>query len=622
MITRSAPWMEPSSKAQKNALSLPVLLSFVFAMLSLICSSEAQATPTLQLETTQHSYPLGNRVEYLEDRSGQLDISSIRQQPEMAWQKHSQTVPSFGFSQSAYWFRINLEASELQDRLLEIDHPLLDEVSLYLFAGEQLLQEFQTGDSRPYVERPLKHRGFVFPLTVSPAGQLNLYLRVKSSGAVQVPMTLWSEEAYHARDEIVMSAIGIYFGVILSLLLYNLFLFIRVYEPAYIYYVLYVLMFGLFIAGLTGWGYKFLWPEAAAFQQYGLAIFITTGGIFVCRFVHYFLDLKNNAPRAGQLLTGIVLILIALLALLPFTSYHLIVQGALVMIIVTSLTALYCGAMLWRNGEAMARYFTIAWSAFLIAVILASLEKLGVLPRTFWGETFLPIGMALEVILLSLALGDRINSEKQQRIQAQEHVIRVQEKHQEELEMKVEERTIDLEKANAKLHLLATTDGLTEIFNRRHFLERGMHDLKIASRYNRPIAVIMLDIDHFKAVNDTYGHDAGDQVLKHLVSTCNSIKRETDIIGRLGGEEFGILLLETSAAAAHEVAERLRRAIEISPVDYEGTSITVTASIGLCTLEGKKQRLSVEDMLKVADKALYQAKESGRNRVVMLLGNA
>lgn len=253
----------------------------------------------------------------------------------------------------------------------------------------------------------------------------------------------------------------------------------------------------------------------------------------------------------------------------------------------------------------------------MVAVLLATLAKFGVLPRTFWTESFLPIGMALEVILLSLALGDRITSEKQRRIHAQHQVIEVQEKGRVELEKKVEERTIQLQEANARLRQLAVTDGLTGIFNYRHFVELGSLSIKMARRYQRPVAMIMLDIDRFKQVNDTHGHAAGDQVLRQICAICSRMKRETDIFGRLGGEEFGILLLGASAAKAHEVAEKMRREIESMSIRYEGSEIRITVSMGLCAIEQVEQQLTIEQLLKLADRALYQAKQGGRNRVVM-----
>jgi len=586
-------------------------------MVTLVFCFEAHAASTLQLGTTQEYFDLDAYAEYLEDESGQLDISTIQQQSSEAWKDAAGSHFSFGFSDSAYWFRINLETSGLQDWFLEIDYPLLDDITFYLFSDERLLQEVKTGDVRPFSERPLKTREFILPLKLPSTGQATFYLRVTSAGSMQIPMNLWRGSSFYERDEIETAALGLYFGAILVMILYNLFLYIRVYEPAYIYYVLYVLMFGLFIAGLTGWGYKYLWPEAVDFQQYGLAIFIIMGSIFVCRFTHYFLDLPKRLPRIGQLLEGAVYILLALLILLMFLSYNAIVQMALIMTMFISVVALYSGILLWRQGEVVARYFTLAWSVFLVAVILATLEKFGVLPLWIWADIFLPGGMVLELILLSLALGERINSEKQQRISAQEEVISIQERNKVELEQKVEERTVELEDANSRLELLATIDDLTGVSNRRHFLELGERALKTAKRYKHPLSIVMLDIDWFKAVNDNYGHDAGDKVLQHMVGICNTLDRETDIFGRLGGEEFGLLLLETSVSSAREVAERIRLEIEKSPLDYEGQSIAVTVSQGLYTVDPPQKKLTLKEMLREADEALYEAKGSGRNRVVV-----
>jgi len=595
-----------------NILCVAVLCCF-----SYFFAVNASAMTTLQLESEQPEYSLNSQVEYLEDSSGKLDIEAIQQLADQAWKQHGPSIPNFGFTDSAYWFRLNISSSDSQARLLEVGHPLLDHIDVYLFNENRLLQQFNTGDSEPYINRPLRFRTFVMPLTIPANTAVTMYLRVQTSGSLQVPLSLWSEKSYYEHDEFAMAAIAIYFGIILSLVLYNMFLFIRVYEPAYLYYVLYVLMFGLFIAGLTGWGYKFVWPEAIAFQQYGLAIFIIMGDIFVCRFTHYFLELPKKAPFIGKLLNVIVICLLLLILLLPFTSYNFTVQVALVLTMLISILALCSGILMWKKGEIIARYFTIAWSALLIAVILASLEKFGVLPRSFWSESFLPIGMALEMILLSLALGERINIEKQERILAQEQFIALQAKSKSELKQKVAERTAELENANEKLKILATTDSLTGIFNRRHFIDMGTHEIISALRYQRPVSLIVLDIDHFKPVNDNYGHDVGDHVLMHIVSLIASIKRETDIFARLGGEEFALFLRETGALPACAFAERLRSKIEETPFKLGDISITLTVSQGIFSTGDKIKEMTIEQMIKQADIGLYRAKEAGRNRVFL-----
>ncbi len=166
----------------------------------------------------------------------------------------------------------------------------------------------------------------------------------------------------------------------------------------------------------------------------------------------------------------------------------------------------------------------------------------------------------------------------------------------------------------AELFQQASTDPLTGINNRRYFIARGEQELRRARRFARPLCVMMLDIDHFKPINDTYGHAGGDLVLQHLVRTAVSCLRNTDAIGRLGGEEFAVLMPETELKAAVEVANRLRQSIADSSVTFNGKTITCTVSIGVAVLQPSDG--DIDALLHRADEALYIAKQDGRNRVV------
>ena len=165
-----------------------------------------------------------------------------------------------------------------------------------------------------------------------------------------------------------------------------------------------------------------------------------------------------------------------------------------------------------------------------------------------------------------------------------------------------------------QLKRLASTDALTGVDNRRSFLEKGTQELLRSNRYTHSLAFMMMDVDHFKIVNDNYGHQAGDEVLKALASRSKEVLRATDLFGRLGGEEFGVLLPETDAENALEVADRLRRELAEMPVVTNCASIQVTVSIGVTLLERKDETLV--NIMSRADSALYKAKVSGRNRVV------
>jgi diguanylate cyclase (GGDEF)-like protein len=170
----------------------------------------------------------------------------------------------------------------------------------------------------------------------------------------------------------------------------------------------------------------------------------------------------------------------------------------------------------------------------------------------------------------------------------------------------------DIVRAAEEMEKLATIDGMTGIFNRRHFLALADHEWDRARRYGRPLSFLMIDIDFFKAINDRFGHDVGDRAIVHVANLAGHCKRTSDLLARIGGEEFGLLLPETGAAQAELVAERLRQEVAASPLAEVSHSATV--SIGVATSD--ETMAGISDLIKAADQALYAAKRSGRNRVV------
>jgi diguanylate cyclase (GGDEF)-like protein/hemerythrin-like metal-binding protein len=181
------------------------------------------------------------------------------------------------------------------------------------------------------------------------------------------------------------------------------------------------------------------------------------------------------------------------------------------------------------------------------------------------------------------------------------------------LEQKVEERTLALTKVNHQLRELASTDVLTGLLNRRAFMEEAQGKFQLASRYQRPLSILMVDIDHFKRVNDTYGHHTGDLVLAAFSKVMKGCLRETDILGRIGGEEFAIILPETGLDQTAELAERLLEKVRTTMIEIEsGRKISLTTSIGGATVSSLS--VDVDKAMKAADKALYEAKSEGRDR--------
>jgi len=189
--------------------------------------------------------------------------------------------------------------------------------------------------------------------------------------------------------------------------------------------------------------------------------------------------------------------------------------------------------------------------------------------------------------------------------------------------LKTGTRVLQLEKslkdANEEIKILSITDTLTKCYNRTFMDEQLPKELKRAIRYNRPISLVMLDIDHFKRVNDTYGHQAGDEVLRELVRSINrSIRSDVDWVARYGGEEFLVVFPETDFERATVLAERLRKNISQKTVQIKEEEIRITASFGVSgfTSSTPLKEISYEAMISLADESLYRAKEEGRNRVI------
>jgi diguanylate cyclase (GGDEF)-like protein len=171
----------------------------------------------------------------------------------------------------------------------------------------------------------------------------------------------------------------------------------------------------------------------------------------------------------------------------------------------------------------------------------------------------------------------------------------------------------DLARTTEQLEKLATTDGLTGLVNRRQFITLAESELTRFRRYGRPVSMLLLDIDDFKSVNDRFGHDAGDRMIVHVARLCNENKRDADIVARIGGEEFAVLLPETGIENSCAVGERLRGLVSSRPLEFSGEKIPVTVSVGVAEFDGTMS--GVSDLMKLADRMLYRAKRAGRNRI-------
>lgn len=170
-----------------------------------------------------------------------------------------------------------------------------------------------------------------------------------------------------------------------------------------------------------------------------------------------------------------------------------------------------------------------------------------------------------------------------------------------------------------ELYKMAVLDPTTALYNKRYFMERFAEELSLARRSKAPLSMLIMDLDFFKKVNDTYGHLAGDLVLQQMGQLLKKMTRHEDVVARYGGEEFIVMLRGSDEGSSYHTAERIRREVELFAFEFEGRRIPVTVSIGLCALDPNAEEVTTESMIKTADERLYHSKQNGRNRVTRSL---
>lgn len=601
-------------------------------MVGVLAVASAQAAVDRRVDVAYvHSH--GNvslQLDYLPQSPGAFDIARLVQdQPvgSLPWRENHTDSPGFGFNTEPLWFRLTVYNSSQHalQRLLEIKNPVLDEVLFFQVDRDgNVVEQMETGDARPTHERPFFHHNLILPLTV-PAGQTQyLYFRVTTDGALEFPLEMWSPESFQQRDQIHLLFYGALFGILVAMGVYNFFIYTLFRDWSFVYYAGYSVSLMLFQATLQGFSAQYLWPENAWWRSHALVVVIPLILLCAIQFSAIFLQLRQAYPRFIWLLRLVMLAALALLLATPFVDYAILIRICAAAVFPVCAVAIVLGMHRWLNGYQPARYFVIAWGAFLLAVSYYSLAKFGLFERNDATDYAVQVGAVLESVLFAFALADRMNTQRRAFMAAQQKALELQRITNEQLELRVEDRThalrqtmADLEQANQRLQALTMQDGLTGIRNRRYLDEKLAQEWQRAARNREPLALLLIDIDFFKDFNDRYGHLAGDECLKRVAQVIDgAVTRPSDAAARFGGEEFAVVLPDTRAEGALHVAENIRQASERVRLPVEGREVGVSVSIGVA-IQVPEEGLAVQDLIALADQALYEAKSSGRNRTCL-----
>ena len=586
------------------------------AMLSAVLP--AAAGPILELAPATADAALAPHLAYRHDASGSDRV-------EDAWRRVAAggfaPLPggkdAFGFQGGAFWFHatiVNRNPEELRWLLVQ-EYPLSDRLDIHLRYPDGRTVHHVGGDHVPFGERSVRYR-HPNVLVDLPAGEpVELLVRVQSQSSMQVPLPLYTLAAFTEVSRDAQLAIGLYYGILLALFFYNLVLWISLRDASYFWYLCHITAFGLVLFTLNGLGFEYLWPASSWMADHMVPISICLALIAMLQFARTFLELPQRAPRLNVGTIGLIgfFVVFGLASVwLPYRlSTPIASRAVLVAVVWIVLTTLY----VLRRGYTPARLLLLAWSMFLLGTAVFTLLAFGALPKNFATEYGVQIGSALEMLLLSVALGYRYAQLRQENQRITSEANRQLERNVARRTQELQQALVQLKDAHGKLQDSSRRDGLTGLFNRSYFHEGFDRMLTRCREARRPLSLLMVDLDHFKSINDRHGHLVGDECLRWAARRIGRILRPHDaLLARFGGEEFVVVLPDHDLRGAVAVAEEVRRSLVDESCEACGVAVRISASIGVHTVAPDAAD-GIDDALETADRALYAAKANGRDCV-------
>ena len=595
-----------------RALALLVLL----LLMGVAAPAAALARPTLVLDDSVSQARLQPYFAHHHDVDGALDLPKAAALSESGRFEPLATT-ALGFRPGASWLhaRIVNRRTDEPRWLLVQRYALSDRIDVYLrHTGGRTVHRI-AGDMLPFNTRSIAYRHPNLWLDLPPGEPIDLFIRVESQSSMQVPFVLHTPTSFTSESRDSQLGMGLYYGILLALLFYNTVLWLSLRDANYFWYVFHIAAFGLVLLTLNGLAFEYLWPDNTRLAQLAVPLSICLAQIGMQQFTRVFLELPTRWRAGDRVSLALMLFFFALgcaSLLLPVSLSSQIASAAVfpsvVWILVSSVAAI-------RSGLDAAWLFLVAWAMFLLGTAMFAAIAFGLMPKNFVTEYGVQIGSASEMLLLSVALGYRYASLRNEN----ERIVM---RSRAELETQVEQRTAELRNAlaqlgdaHARLRESSQRDGLTGLHTRSYFREAYGSLLAEARRTGEPLSLLMIDVDHFKRINDSHGHLTGDDCLRWAAHCVGQVLRAYPAeLARFGGEEFVVALPGLDRTGASAVAARILQRLREAPCESHGLSLPMTASIGVHQVDPTRER-GIEAALGHADEALYRAKNEGRDCV-------
>jgi len=396
-------------------------------LLTLVVTSTSGAGVSEHVLSVGQPYvDIDGAYNYWRDPTGQQTINEIiRRQYDPRWSLSTNSPPNFQFTPDAIWLRFDLLSKQTDDGdyFLEIGSPFIDDIEVHHvkrnhFGDLFIAQSYRAGDDRQIVPNAPAYRLPVFPIQVVANAAEYVYVKVKSTSSIGFPVRLWQRDAYIPQEQKAQAFYGFFFGLMIVMGFYNLVVWLFIREPMYLCYVFYAMAVVFYQASVSGFGALYLWGEVNWLLDKGLMLSSCLSFLFGALFVWHFLSLKEQQLFYQKTVTTAGWTYLGLLLASLVLAEYILAPVMQIIGVVACIAILIVGVMMAWQGHQMARYFVVAWGVLLVGTIVFTMVVQGVLPRTPLTEYMQPVGMAVEVMLLAVAMALRVNQERDARKEA------------------------------------------------------------------------------------------------------------------------------------------------------------------------------------------------------------
>ncbi|QPL42504.1 diguanylate cyclase [Pseudoalteromonas sp. A41-2] len=518
-------------------------------------------------------------MSYFIDKTGKMTLSQIQNQTFTA----SENELTLGTNAKTTWSKITVKNNDSDTLRLFIHNPdayHLEEVGFYETHNGQLINqsEIQLDTSGPKAN--MFGGSAVFSFYIAPQQQKTIYVKSVTFSHQWFALNIYNEE--HSKRALVGNGnyIALLVGMMLALMIYNFFLYLSARKIENIVYALYLISGTVWVALSYGVAANFFGIFSAEVLQLNSSLLSMPS--FLVIFVMLIFETKKHYPKEHIALSLILVLLVGDFIYSLFDVVGALKPASTLAAMMMTVT-FGVSISLWRKGDSLAKYFLLGHSLFVIFNMLAVLYYKGITDANVINSHGVGIGILLEALMMAFILSYRI-------------------------------KTLEKIKAQQKeLTRLVDTDPMTGLYNRRYFDRKSEELIAAMASNHQELTLIIADLDHFKAINDTYGHDIGDKVIIEFANILTTQQRKDDIACRYGGEEF-VLLLHCSLHDAKAVAERIReKAANTRIKSNDAQAVKFTVSLGVHSVAHAST--TIKETLSIADKALYKAKNNGRNCV-------